>query len=508
MATADLQRRTGGDSIIIGGRQKKYGEHITGADVFNGTAPDWSNLDSPIAALRVARSPFVRNTLDPTSETAESESISGDNAATPPIITSRSGGGELEFEVLPGDAIHLLMGWFNSPVPTNTAEAEKTIPSDKVVVTDIANGTIVIDNDDGTALADWPGQLDIAFTGGTEDGTVQINGEQRRSRSNRFNGQTFETVDIATRTGTSQKFFHKIRKLQLSGFSTNPTGVTLTFKPDTHKASLTLPDITSLFAGWTLQMLKAALPYIAFDVIPNSFRLTVNRGSMRLVLTVIASYVQEGRTLQDPFDIAYQLGDKNGENTETPKRKILDVYGYDTLNFYPSYGTAVAIGEPGDTLADLRTAVDAGTAHIIPITQLETNGTHNYGAPDGYTGDPVGGQPVTEDGQTRTVTVNATVVHETDTSSNSPNATAFWQDRYFEGQYVPIIAQHYNWDGIGRQSMIESEFAHCSLTEVPNLPIDGSGQVNRTLAFQAYPKGSDKEIKMNFYSKHGFSEAA
>ena len=506
MATADLQRRTGGNSIILAGRQKKYGEHITGADVFNGIAPDWSDLDSPIAALRVGRYPFVRNTLDPTSETAESESIPGDNAAAPPIITSRSGGGDLEFEVLPGDAIHLLMGWFNAPVPTNTPEADKTIPSGKVDVTDIGTGTIVIDNDDGTALADWPGQLAIDVAGGTGAGTIQISGEQRRSRSNRFNGQTFETVRIDLDDGkkvTSKKFFHKIRTLTLSGFTTTPTGVTLTFKPDTHKASLTLPDITSLFAGWTLQMLKAALPFIAFDVIPNAFRLTVNQGSMRLVLTVLASYVQEGRTLQDPFDIAYHLPIENTENTP---RKILDVYGYDTLDFYPSYGTAVAIGEPGDTLADLRTAVDGGTAHIIPITQLETSGTHNYGDPDGYTGDPVGGQPVTEDGQTRTVTVNATVVHETDTSSTSPNATAFWQDRYFEGQSVPIIVQHYNWNGIGRQSMIESEFAHCKLTEVPNLPIDGSGQVNRTLAFQAYPKGSHKEIKMNFYSKHGFKE--
>ena len=153
MATADLQRRTGGNSIILAGRQKKYGEHITGADVFNGIAPDWSDLDSIIAALRVGRYPFVRNTLDPTSETAESESIPGDNAAAPSIITSRSGGGDLEFEVLPGDAIHLLMGWFNAPVPTNTPEADKTIPSGKVDVTDIGTGTIVIDNDDGTALA-------------------------------------------------------------------------------------------------------------------------------------------------------------------------------------------------------------------------------------------------------------------------------------------------------------------------------------------------------------------
>lgn len=565
MATQDLQRRTGGTSIIIAGRQSKYGKPITTAElqkdvkakyatisdtdlakvgVFNGAnkapgqhinfdgdaitedpIPDWRDPAHIIAGLSAKRYPFTRNTVDPTAETAESESITGDNAAVPDIIISRSGGGDLELEVLPGDAINLLQGWFNAPTPTRTEI--KSFGADNLVATGnikLDGNKVRFDGDgdwtdntrEGLSPA-WPGQIKIkGAVGLTGSGRIVINGVQRRSRSNKFNAQTIETIEVASsgdRTKLngsggddglfSTKFFNDIYEIDFLGFGGTLTKPTVEILPDTQKASLELPAITSLFPGWSLQMIKAALPYIAFDVIPNLFRLTVNQGSMRLLLTVLASYVQEGRTLEDPIQIVHTFPEAN---SESPARKILDVYGYNTTDFYPSYGTALAIGDPGEELASLRTKVENGTAHITPITQVEIIGNHNYGNPDGFTGDPIGGQPVTEDGQTRTVNVNATVVHETDTSGNAPNATAFWQDRYFEGQEVPIIIHNYNWNGLGRQTRIESEFAKCRLGEVPGLPIEGTGQVNRSLAFEAFPKGPDKEIKMNFYSKDGWAE--
>ena len=491
-----LERRPAGDSIIILGRQKAYDEPITGEDVFNGIAPDWSDPDNIVARLSRKRVPFVRNTLDPTSETAESESITGDNAAAPPIITSRSGAGDWEFEILPGDAINLLQGWFNTPTPANTALADQDIASKF----EIDGNKIVPKAQDDNPLAAWPGMVELTLTGGSVT-SVQLNGQQRRSRSNNFNGQTFETVAPDTNTFTSNKFYHQLNEIVMKGTAADSIA-SLKLKPDTKKAELTLPSLLSIFAGWSGQMIKAKSPFIAYNIVPNGFEFRVSAGSMRILLNVLASYVQEHRTLQSPIHIAYQLPE---QNTATPKKRILEVYGYDNINFYPSYGTALAIGDVGQSLADLKAAVDAGTAHITPITDLSIVGSHNYTDPDGFTGDPVGGQPITEEGNTRTVNVNATVVHETDTSETD-NQTAFWQDRYFEGQYVPIIVQNYNWDGLGRQSRIESQFVNCKLVEVPGLPIEGSGQVNRQLAFQAFPLGTDKEIKMIFHSKNGFAE--
>ena len=243
---------------------------------------------------------------------------------------------------------------------------------------------------------------------------------------------------------------------------------------------------------------------------------------MRLVLTLIASFVQEGRVLIKPLDVAYKLPKfdrpetgkteladyETSANSQNDQKEVLANYPFKNLNFYPSNGTAVALGEPGQSLADLVTAVENNTANIVPITNIEIQGSHNYADPGGFTGDPIGGEPTTAEGETRTVNVSATIVHETDQSYSDDNETVFWQDRYFEGQEIPIIIRNYNWAPEGRQNLIETRLANCKLTEVPNLPVEGQGQANRTLAFEASPTGTGTpdEIEMHVYSQGGFTE--
>ena len=539
------QRRTGGDSYIFIGRQPKRGSFITGATVFQGQAPDWSDLENISAALIPRRFPFVRNTLDPTAETTESESIVGGNAPTQDIIASRSGGGEWEFEVLPEDVIHLLFGWFNpETLPTNEEIVSRAgagvIPAGKVTVAAAATAekrqTITIDNKgNAPPIADtWPGKLKLKFpSGGALDGAghVTIFGEQRRSRSNNFNSQVTETLPAtaAQLEGsdgiTTGKFYRRIDRVVLSGFSafaTTSEKPTLTFLADTQKAALTLHPRSALFAGWSSQMVKASTVFIGYDIVPNSFRFSVTRTGMRLVLTLIASYVQEGRVLIQPLEVAYKLPTFDRPETgktelaayettaesQNDQKEVLANYPFKNTNFYPSNGTAVALGEPGQSLEDLQAAVEDNTATIVPITNIEINGTHNYADPGGFTGDPVGGEPTTAEGQTREVSVSATIVHETDQDYSDANKTVFWQDRYFEGQEIPIIIRNYNWAPDGRQNLIETRMPKCKLTTVPNLSVEGQGEANRTLAFGASPTGtgSPNEIEMHFYSQGGFTE--
>ena len=118
------------------------------------------------------------------------------------------------------------------------------------------------------------------------------------------------------------------------------------------------------------------------------------------------------------------------------------------------------------------------------------------------------GQPVTSETETRTVTVNAGIYHETDDAAEN-NETVHWQDIYFEKQRVPIVIRNYNWLSDGRQVLVESRFPNCGLTEVPGLPIEGRGSVTRNLAFQADPSVGNTtpdEISMLFYSEKGFEE--
>ena len=494
-----LENRFGGDSYIFFARQKARGTHVTGSDVFDGKPPTDSE------AKMIGRAfPFTRNTLDPDSTTAESESVQGANTAAPSRIIGRSAAGTWEFELLPDDAIHLLLGWFNPEnLPTNTDLPDQTIP-DGAIGSIPGSGTtrrVKIDNNVANAIAKWPGKLAITATGAAGNGSIRINGEQRRSRSNNFNAQAFETIAVNGETETSStKFFHKIHTLDISGFTTFPTALVLKFKPDTKKTELTLHPRSAIFDGWSTQMVKATTPFTGYDVTPNEVRINVNQGSMRILAELLASYVQEGRTLLDPIQQAYAL-----ENIET----ILGNYPINGVDFFPSFGTALFFGNEGETLEALKTRMTSeNPPEPVLINALETILSHNYTESEGFTGDPVGGPPVSDPNQTRTINVNATLLHQTDTSADD-NQTIFWQDRYFEETYIPIIVQNYNWYGLGRQALIETEFPRCKLIEVPGLTIEGAGQPNRRLAFEAFRSvgaTTPDEITMRFHSKEGFKE--
>lgn len=506
------QRRTGGDSYIFIGRQPKYGTPITGANVFDGAAPDWSDPQAIVAKLIRNHFVFTRNTLDPTAEETESESIIGGGATPESIISKRGGGGEWEFELLPDDAIHLLLGWFNpTTLPTNEPKTsgepgyilrDYEIPAGKVGA--IENKSITIDTDDETALARWPGRLKLTLTGNAGAGTIRVVGQKRGSRSNQFNTAVTEEVAVADGAAdiTTQNFLHRVDKLIFSGFTTDPTAVTPTFIPDTELAILKLNENNNPFDGWSSQMLKAATPYIAYNIIPNLFRLSIG-ANIRLLLGLLASYVQEARSLADPTIVANTLANLRTQDG------ILSKYPRRPLNFYPSLGTAVVLGEPDESLDDLVARIDGDNApEPIAVTSVDIEGNHNYVDPEGFTGDPLAGQPVTSETETRTVTVNASIYHETDDAAED-NETVHWQDIYFEKRKVPIVIRNYNWLSNGRQVLVESRFANCGLTEVPGLPIEGRGSVTRNLAFQANPSvGSaiPDEISMLFYSEKGFAE--
>ena len=499
-------RRTGGDSYIFIGRQLKYGVPIIGEKVFDGAKPT-----DELAKLIRNHFVFTRNTLDPTAEETESESIIGGGATPSSIISKRGGAGEWEFELLPDDAIHMLLGWFNpTTLPTNTKQDDQTIDSGGV---GLSSNIVTIDNSDQQAnktIADWPGQLEITISGGdagNKAGKVRVQGQKRGSRSNNFNTASTEIVAFGDNETTKKTvdFYHRADKLILLDWDTGkePTGVTLKFLPDTQWAALTLNQNNNPFDGWSSQMLKAFTPYIAYNIIPNLFRLSIG-ANIRLLLGLLASYVQEARSLVDPALETNVL-----ENLRTAKTGILAKYPRGGLDFYPSLGTAVVLGNPGETVAELVARIDGeDPPEPTAVNSVDIEGNHNYVDPEGFTGDPLAGQPVTSENESRTVTVNASIYHETDDATED-NETVHWQDIYFAKRKVPIVIRNYNWLANGRQTRIENRFENCELTTVPGLPIEGRGSVTRNLVFQANPSDgatAPDEISMIFHSQKGFAE--
>lgn len=495
------ERRPGDLSFIFIGRQKAYGERIIGSDVFNGTAPDWSDADAIVPKLIRRHFPFVRNTLDANADTAQSDSIYG-GGAPDSIITGRAGAGEWEFELLPDDAIHILLGWFNpKTLPTNTELKDQVIPSAAITVN---SNDVTIDTTATGAIANWPGQLKIEPTGHSGAGKIRVIGQKRGSRSNKFNSPIAEEIAVANSATavTSKNFFYNTSKMLLSGFTVAPTSLKITYTPDTKYADLVINEDGATYNGWTSQMVKALQAYIAYDVVPNLFRLSIG-GNIRLLLSLLASYVQESRSLADPNAETNVLSDLQTSSG------ILSKYPISSLDFYPSRGTAVTMGDAGESLADLLTRINgANPPEPIAVESVEIEGNHNYTQPPGLTGDPVGGQPATGDTETRAVTVTASVFHEVDDAATD-NKTVHWQDRFFEGRRVPIVVRNYNWLSDGRQVLIESRFPSCKLSEVPGMTIEGRATPTRNLAFEAKRSPgatAPDEISMRFYSQKGFEE--
>lgn len=498
------ERRPGDLSFIFVGRQKAYGERIIGSDVFDGAAPDWSNTNAIVPKLTRRHFPFVRNTLDANAETEASESIYG-GGAPDSIITGRAGAGEWEFELLPDDAIHMLFGWFNpKTLPTNTSLADQAI-----TVGAIASNAVNFTN----AIANWPGKLRITPKKGSGKigaGTLTVIGQKRGSRSNKFNAPVTEVIDVAeiassdvgTTTIDTENFYYQANQLRLNFASDAPDDFDISFIPDTKWAELVINEGGATFDGWTTQMVKALQAYIGFDVVPNLFRLSIGT-NIRLLLSLLASYVQESRSLVDPNVQTNVLSDLQTSDG------ILSKYPISSLDFYPSRGTAVTMGNAGESLDDLLTRIDgANPPEPIAVESVEIEGNHNYTQPPGLTGDPVGGQPATGDTETRAVTVTSGIYHEVD-DAETDNKTVHWQDRFFEGRRVPIVIRNYNWLSNGRQVIIESRFPSCKLSEVPGMTIEGRATPTRNLVFEAKRSRdatNPDEISMRFYSQKGFEE--
>lgn len=495
------ERRPGDLSFIFIGRQNGYGNRIVGASVFDGAAPQWSDPNAIVPKLTRRHFPFVRNTLDANAETAQSDSIYG-GGAPDSIITGRAGAGEWEFELLPDDAIHMLLGWFNpKELPTNTK-----VPDQALTVPAIASNAVDFTN----AIANWPGKLRITpkkASGNIGKGKITLIGQKRGSRSNKFNSPVTEVIDvpaianadIGSTTVDTENFYYQANQLRLDFASDAPESFDISFIPDTNWAELTINQDGDVFDGWTTQMIKALQAYIGFDVIPNLFRLSIGT-NIRLLLSLLSSYVQESRSLVDPNVETNTLRDLQTSDG------ILSKYPLSSLDFYPSRGTAVTMGNPGESLTDLIARID--DAEPVAVENVTIEGNHNYTQPPGHTGDPVGGQPATGDTESRAVNVTAGIYHEVD-DAETDNKTIHWQDRFFEGRRVPIVIRNYNWLADGRQVVIESRFPSCKLSEVPGMTIEGRATPTRNLVFEA--KRSLKathpdEISMRFYSEKGFEE--
>lgn len=508
------QRRRGSLSKMALARQKVFGEHVTTFD-----APSGSGA-SRTAGFIQRLFPFTRNTLIPDAEIVPSESIIGLDAEAEDQIGIQNAAGDWEFELLPESIIHLLLGWFNpdSP-PTNTAVPDKTIAAADItntsgVVTVAAAVNERMTGADASKFAfNYPGQLEITLPSGTT-GTIEgkLEGYRRGSRPTSHRKRFYETEKI-TFSGTTAKLtknhYFGISKLTLPSSVTDKP--TIVVKPDTQYCDLTLNTTGLQFPGWTGQMRDGISPVAGFDIVPNGFAINISNNA-RLLMNVIASWVINNRIIDNMDTASYSL----------PTSGNISDFTREKLNFFQAWGQALAIGDvdeaigvglndDGTALSGLLQKVENDTAEIIATTDLSLAGTHNYVDPEGNTGSAFQDQPIVDANAVgNQVNLNTTIFDETDDAAEN-NTTIDWEQRFFSRSVMPIVMRMYNWASDGRQYIIEARIPRFQLTTIPGKPIEGRGQLNRTLAGKALPSEnatSPDQISIRIYSEHGFLETA
>lgn len=481
------RRRSGSNSFVYLARQEAFGTPVTTFD-----APVTGG--SPKAGFIQKQFVFTRNTIDTLAETETGASIVGGTSAAPPTLSRLNGGGELETELLPDTSGHLFVGWCSpDALPTNTALTDVTIAADNITVT---GGTATV-NADGNGQIVYPGQLEIAMGSGvTGDNEVTIRGFRRGQLShNVWKIAATETLTLNAETAkTTATSFYEITEIVMpSSITVKPI---LKIKPDTQYYDIGLNSNGDV-NPYTGQFVKGTTAVVAHNQYFNDMGLAIG-DTIRATFGVLAWPVYNDVLATNIFEKVAQMDPT-----------IRGQFKREALNQYPSYASALILGDPGETLDSLRAKVDAREAkQATAMTDVSISASHGLEAPPGIDGNIYPGEPIRGGDGVDEITVSGTIFHETDTTDAANNID--WQQRMFDRQRVPIIIRCHNWLDNGRQNMIEFGFSSCLLTVVPNLTVEDRGQMTRTLtfgAFQSEGATTRDELNIRVYSKDGFAEA-
>ena len=453
---------------------------------------------------------FTRNTLDLIGDQIRSESLRASVADGLNARGTASAGGDVEMELLVEDYISWLawsMGdWHqvgaNPPtalVPTS-AGVGSVVADETIASTDIeGSGPYTAKTVPGTAVAEWPGQIDITTSG---TGTVIVEGFFQDGAKAGSKQYVTEEVPITAGAGKTKNFFIEWKQL------TNKTGVTgkpaLVFKPDTKYIDLRMsPDGSNGFRA--IQGSKGVTPFVLLDASPQTHRVTFG-ANIRVLQSIIGTEFKEEALITDLNAKAYEIA-------QTVRNNFPD---RDEAFNVPLY-SCVVFGRQGETLSELKTRIEntnagTGSDHVepYPFTELNVEIANNLSDPGGYTCEPKGGQPTRGEGDgVRQVILGSQIFHEIDDATKVTRKS--WQDVYRRNLTFPAVAASYGFHDDGRQTRIQWGLNRVQLIEVPGLPIEGRGTLGRRLAAKVIPAvgaTQPNEMEVRIHSKNGYKTGA
>lgn len=481
MGARSVTPQSGGDSLILLGRQTAWGTPVRTFD-----APG-----SNKAGFIQRRFVFTRNTLDVAGEFEQSDSVLGDGNAPPQILSRIVPSGQYEEELLPEDIVHFVAWSLNvTEEPTNTEVAAKTIGATTASATGhtyepAANARVAPTT---SGRFPWPQRVRVTLSGSAMAGAgaqAVFTGVTNVGATER--GAGTETINIPSGSVTnidSALFFNPLTSVEITGLTAAGTGAISYIGGDTNMVSLTPGSLSGGLVAFTAQMRKGTTPVSAFDVVSTNATITMGN-NVRLLQDVRASRVLNKRLiLSDSVEV--ERWDEENTPDGAPD------FDYPNLNFARAWGTAVTFGEVDSS--DIKTA-EANDTKIVTTNNVVLGVNNNLEDSPGNTGNPSAGQPIVGDAG-RQITLQIDKSYETGDDSYD------WQSIFRSSSTVPIIVRSYNFDGKGRQYLVEYRLANAKLSEAPAIPVEGRGTITQTLNFES------PTIEVNIWSATGFSNGA
>lgn len=461
-------------TFILLAIQERYGDHKT-----DGT--DYIPFRFSPTLLR----------LDPDGEQARSATIvsgGSDSLNIPGLLTA---GGRWEGEMLPQLLPYLLVGAFNpTTTPTSVLLAETAIQS----ATAYTAGTAIDDFDSSATKKHEPDEVDgfrmpapveFTFSAALTEGMVRLEGFRQTARPDRRRRKFVEMIPITGQTVVSKTHVREITSFTVTG-AANGTAA-LKFVPDRYKTTLKINDTSEQFAGYSCVYGKGGRAGTAFDVIPNLIEFRFSN-EMRFAADLIASFAEFNRL---PADIHTEV--LGFPSTGGQAAFQLSEFPEPQLNFFPSWGRALTIGDDTEPTA---------------LNDLTIRVNNNYVAPEGATGDIYAGQPEVGGEGFRQTTLD----FETPFISGSEQSDTFkrWQELYLDNKQESFEMRSYNYLSNGEMFLIQINHPRFQLTEFPNIDVDTPAQINRRIAGKCVPSEgavAPDEIEVIIWDKNQYPQA-
>lgn len=434
-------------------------------------------IDDPRQMSRKKRQ-FTNLAIDPSGETIRSESIRGSVFGSKPQSGKLGGAVNIDTEVYINSMTDYVQAAISGDPHTQSTDVPRTTVYDGEITPEgEADGTTVLktfgDSPDITITQpEVPGQLQITVAGGT--GSVTVRGARRTALGTLDLVPEEEKVDLdSNNSAMLTKHFARIDELEIGNAGLDvgtASDLDIVSTPGLRKTVFTARN--KIFEGLTVQGSIGEELRLAMTACPNTTTFNIS-DTIRMAMNMLARAAWrrrtvEGGTFQESLvDTSDLVNDPFIENT-----------------FFPYYGGLLVID--GDvTLFD---SVDLNIGLGLRYAEGKRAERQQIGIER-------------EDGG---ASITGTIQVNFISGDAAEDTFIRWDENYRDNKVSTFEIYAYYWTDTGKQYWHKITLHNVALTEIPQTPVSGRGNIKESLAIEAVSEGTDPVISWEINDDDGW----